>query len=78
LLQETELGEQSVASFDPLWIHRDTGNRAHLHALGLIEMAHALGAFIGVDFVNLGPQEDGFVWTLWLTHIAVDAFIGDQ
>jgi hypothetical protein len=41
-------------------------------------MAHTLGAFGGVDFVNFFAQINRLVWALRLTHIAVDAFIGDH
>jgi hypothetical protein len=78
LLQQTKLRQQGITPFDSLWIHWNARNRAHLHTLGLIEMAHAFGAFVGVNFVNLWPQEDGFVRALGLTHIAVDAFVGDH
>jgi hypothetical protein len=41
-------------------------------------MAHALGALGRVNFVNLFAQINGLVWAFGLTHIAVDAFVGDH
>jgi hypothetical protein len=78
LLQQTKLRQQSITPFHPLGVDGDASHRAHLHTLRLVEMAHTFSAFIGVDFVNFGPQEDGFVRALGLTHIAVDAFVGDH
>jgi hypothetical protein len=53
-------------------------HRTHLYALGLIEMPHALGAFAGVDFVDFLAKVDGLIGALGLTHITVDAFVGDH
>jgi hypothetical protein len=41
-------------------------------------MPHALGALVGVDFVNFWPKKNSFIGTLGLTDIAIDAFIGDH
>jgi hypothetical protein len=41
-------------------------------------MPHALGALVWVDFVNFWPKKNGFIGTLGLTHIAIDAFVGDH
>ena len=60
------------------WTDRDTGHRAHLHTLGLIKMAHAFGALAGVDFIDFRPEVDRLIGTLRFTHIAIDAFVGDQ
>ena len=49
-----------------------------LHALGLVKMAHAFGAFVGVDLVDFLSQGDGLVRALGLTHIAVDALVSDS
>ena len=61
-----------------LGVYRDAGHRAQLHALGLVKMAHAFGAFVGVDLVDFLSQGDGLVRALGLTHIAVDALIGNK
>jgi hypothetical protein len=78
LLQQPKLRQQSIPPFHPLRVHRNARHGADLHTLRLIEVPDALGAFVGVDFVNLWPQENGFIWALGLTHIAIDAFIGDH
>jgi hypothetical protein len=41
-------------------------------------MAHTLGAFGWVDFINFRPQIDSLVGAFGFTHIAVDAFVGDH
>jgi hypothetical protein len=41
-------------------------------------MANAFSALGRVDFINLFAQINGLVRALGLTHIAVDAFIGDH
>jgi hypothetical protein len=64
--------------FDVLGVDGNAGHRAHLHTLRLIKMAHALGAFGWVDFVNLFTQVNGLVRALGLAHITVDAFVGDH
>ena len=55
LLQQTKLRQQSITPLHPLRVDGNARHRADLHALGLVKMAHALGAFVGVDFVNLWP-----------------------
>jgi hypothetical protein len=41
-------------------------------------VAHALGAFIGIDFVDFFTLRDGVVGALGFAYVAVDAFIGNQ
>ena len=77
-LQLAVLVPQALLAFDKLRIDGNTRHRADLHALRLIKMADTLGAFVGVDFVDLGAHVDRIVRALGLTHVAVDAFIGDQ
>jgi hypothetical protein len=77
-LQEPELGPQLVFGFNPLGIDRYALDRANLHTLGLIEMAHTLGALVGVDAVEIGTHRNGFVGALGFAHITIDAFFGDQ
>ena len=59
-------------------IHRNALDRAHLHALRLIEVAHALGALGGIDLVDLRSERNRLVGALRLADIAVDALVGDQ
>jgi len=61
-----------------LWIDRNAGHRAHLNTLGLVKMTHALGALVGVDFINLWAEVDRLIGTFRFAHIAIDAFIGDH
>ena len=60
-----------------VWMHRNAGYRAHLHALRLIKVAYAFGAAVGVNFINFRPQINGLVGAFWLAHITIDAFIGN-
>jgi hypothetical protein len=60
------------------WIDRDTGLRTHLNTLWLLKMADAFCALVGVDFIDFRPEVDRLIGTLRFTHIAIDAFIGDQ
>ena len=77
-LQPPVFGPECFPALYLLWIHGNTGHRAHLNALRLVEMPHALCAFAGVDFINLRPQINRLVRALRLAHIAIDAFIGDH
>jgi hypothetical protein len=61
-----------------LRVNRNAGHGADLHALGLVKVADTLGALARIDFVDLSPQINGLVRALGLTHIAVDAFVGDH
>ncbi len=61
-----------------LRIDRDAGHGADLHALRLVKMPHAFGAFARVDFVNFFAQINRLIGALGLAHIAVDAFVGDH
>jgi hypothetical protein len=56
----------------------DAAHGAHLHALGLVEMPHALGALAGVYFINFFTHADRAVRALGLAHVAIDALIGDD
>ena len=53
-------------------------HRADLHALRLVEVAHAFGALVRIDLVDLRAQVDGLVRALGLAHIAVDALVGNH
>jgi hypothetical protein len=69
---------QRLPTFGVLRILRDAGNRANLNALGLVKMAHAFGAQSGVDLIDTGPHENRLIGALRLTHIAIDALLGDH
>jgi hypothetical protein len=56
----------------------DAIHGADRHALRLIVVTHALGALVGVDFVDFLALVDGSVRALGLTHVTVDAFVGDH
>lgn len=71
------LGHQLVAAFAPGGIEGDAADGAYLLALRFIEMAHALGAFIGIDFVDFRAHIDCVIRALGLADVAVDAFVGD-
>ena len=69
---------ERFARFDVLRVDRNASHRTDLHALRLVKMAHALGAFVWVDFVDFLAKENRLVRALGLAHVAVDAFVGDQ
>ena len=77
-LQAFELLPQCFAVFHMPGIHRNARDRANLHALGFVEMAHALGALGRVDFVDFLAQVDGLVRAFRFADITVDAFVGDH
>jgi hypothetical protein len=64
--------------FEMLGVKGNTSYGADLYTLRLVKMSHAFGAFRRVDFVNFFTQINRLVRALRLTHIAVDAFIGDH
>jgi hypothetical protein len=76
--QHRIFGEQLFRRFAPGRVEGNAGDRAHLLALGLVKMAHALGAFIRIDLVILGPHRNGFVGALGFADIAIDAVVGNQ
>jgi hypothetical protein len=59
-------------------VKRDAFDRAHLHALGLLKMAHAFGAPPGINDVEVRAHGNGLVGALGLADIAIDAGIGDH
>ncbi len=69
---------QGFAVFYKLRVNWNAGYGADLHTLGLIEMAHALGAFMGINFVNFFAHVNSIVGALGLADVAVDAFIGND
>jgi hypothetical protein len=64
--------------FYKLWVDRNAGHGADLHALGLVKMTHTLGAFLRINLVDLGPQKDGLVRALGLADITIDALVSDD
>lgn len=49
-------------------------NWAYTHARRFVVVAYAFGAFIWVYLVDFSAHENGFIWALWIAHIAVNAF----
>jgi hypothetical protein len=64
--------------FDVIGVDRYAGYRTDLHTLRFIEVSYALGALVGINFVDLLAKIDGLVGTLWLAHITVNALIGND
>jgi hypothetical protein len=64
-----------VLAFLAVWVLGYAVYWANLLTLGLIEMADAFGAFIGVDFVDELALIDGIVGAFWLADVAINAFI---
>jgi hypothetical protein len=73
-----KLGEELLGALDPFGVKRNTVNWTYDPTLRLIMMANTFCATERVNLVNLGPHADGRIWTLGLTHVAVNALIGDQ
>jgi hypothetical protein len=71
------LREKHLARLDVIGIEGDAIDRADFLALGLVEVAHALGAARGIDHVELDAHGDRLVRALRLAHVAVDALVGD-
>jgi hypothetical protein len=59
------------------FIDRNAIHWADFTALWGIKMANALGAFAGVNFVDVDTLINGIVRAFWLAHVAIDALIGD-
>src|SRR6185503_17744802 len=59
-------------------VERDARDRAHLHALRLVEVADALGAAARLDDVDRLAGRDRAVRALRLADVAVDALVGDD
>ena len=69
---------QILGGLNVLRIERYTVNGTDLNALGRIEMTNTLGAFMGVNLIDVFPKIDGLIGTLRLTHITIDALTGDH
>ena len=64
--------------FRVFFVYQDAVYGADLLALGFIVVSDALGAWVGVDFVDFFALRDGIVGAFGFAYIAVDAFIGDE
>lgn len=62
----------------PIRIRNNAIDRTDNHALRLVGEAHALGAFAGVDHMNIIALRYGVVAAFELAHLTVDAVAGDQ
>ena len=71
------LPERGLA-FNKLGIDRYAGYRANLHALRLVKVAHAFGAFVGINFIDFRAEKNRLVRAFGLAHIAIDAFVSNQ
>ena len=61
-----------------LFINQNTIHRTHLLALRLVVVADALGAFAGLDFINLVALVDGIIRAFRFAYVAIDALIGNK
>jgi hypothetical protein len=77
-LQTPVFGPQRLLAFNVLRVDGNAGHGTDLDTLRLVKMANALGAFGRIDLIDLFAQVNRLVWALGLTHIAIDAFIGDH
>src|SRR5690606_22628175 len=77
LLQPQELGQQLLMGFGVRRVGIDALDRADDHALGLVEVPHALGAQRGVDHVDGLALGDGAIRARGLADVAVDAELAD-
>ncbi|MCY1513730.1 hypothetical protein D9M68_482420 [compost metagenome] len=71
------LVHQLILAFDMGLIEGNAVDRADLLALGLVVVADALGAEVGIDHVDLLALGNGAVWALGFADVAVDAVVGD-
>ena len=77
-IRPSYFASSTVRDLDVVGIDRNAVDRADLDALRRVEMADALGAFRGIDHVDLRPLRDRVVRALGLADVAVDAFVGDH
>jgi hypothetical protein len=64
--------------FNKLRIHRDAGHRTHLDALRRIKMPDTFGASLRINLVDFRTQKNRSIGAFGLTHIAVDALVGND
>ena len=67
-----------LACFPPRRVKRDALHRAHLLALGFVEMPDAFGAFFWIDFVDFQTHVNRAVRAFGLAHVAINTFIGNH
>ena len=77
-LQTPVFFPQGFAAFGVRRVYRNAGHWADLHALGLVKVAYAFGAFVRVNLVNLRAHVDGLVGAFGLADVAVNAFVGND
>ena len=77
-MQFEKLAQQLLLAIRVSGVFGYAFNRAHHHALWLIEMPHALGALAGVYFIDFFTHADRAIRALGLAHVAIDALIGDD
>ena len=63
--------------FGVQFVERNAIDRTDFAALWRIEMADALSALCGINFVDLHALINCTVRTLWFTDVTVDALVGD-
>jgi hypothetical protein len=71
------LHQQLLAALDEIGVDGDTADRAELHTLRLIKVAHAFRAAVRVNLIDFCAHRDRLIRALWLADITVDAFVGD-
>jgi hypothetical protein len=69
--------QELFLSFLVIRIRYTTVYRADVYTLGSIEIANALGTFVGINFINRLSLRDGFVLTLRFTGTTTDTLIRD-
>jgi hypothetical protein len=77
-MQFKKLAQQLLLGVGVGRVFGNAFNRAHHHALRLVEMPNALGALAWVYFVNFLTHAYCAVWALGLANVAVNTFIGDN
>ncbi len=77
-IRPSYFASSTTRALDVIGIDRDAVDRADLDTLRRVEVADALGAFRGIDDVDLRPLRDRVVRALGLADVAVDAFVGDH
>ncbi len=79
MMQHDKLVPQLLVSFSMRWVYQDgVVNWAHLLAGRRFIVADALGAAVAINLINLIPHRNCLIWALWLTHVTVDTFAGDE
>ncbi|ASY80410.1 hypothetical protein BJK05_10490 [Pectobacterium polaris] len=70
---------QLLIAFNMVWIFDDRiVDRTNFLTRRGVVMANALGTEGGVNFINVRAHGNSLIRTLGLTHVTVDAFMGDE